>query len=275
MTLLTISFAISILIQLVLPIGLGVLIMRHYHTHWRPVLVGVLAYLVFQIVELPLFQTIGATDFYTTQIAPLPPVTGAILVGFVSAIIEQVIRTGGFWFVRNSIQSWGGGLTVTAGYAGIESVLIGFQFLLNLIAAISITSSGTQGLNLTPDEAANLQTQITSFWQLPWYLPLAAALQRVAVIMMQAALGMMVWLAISRKIWVWLGAGLAWQAAMNALTVILSASMPDLGNTVLYILIGVVNGAILIFLYQKTGAAQEVIPVPEKVRAKRKSDILK
>ena len=275
MALLTTSFVISILIQLVLPIVLVVLIRRRYRTHWRLIMVGILAYLIFQIVELPLFQAIGGTEFYTTQIATLPPVIGAILVGFVSAIIEQVIRTGGFWYVRNSVQTWGGGLTVTAGYAGIESVLIGFQFLLNLVFAISLLSTGTQGMNLTPEESATLQTQITSFWQLPWPLPLAAALQRMAVLMMQTALGVMVWLAISRKIWVWLGAALAWQTAMNTLTVILSASAPDLGNTALYLLIGLANGGILFFLYKKSGAEQEPLPALEPKKAGKKLDASK
>ena len=269
MAILTISFVISVLVQLVLPIALGVLIIRHYHTHWRLMAVGILAYLVFQVVELPLFQTIGATEFYTTQIAVLPPVTGAIIVGFVSALIELGIRTGSFWFVRNSVRTWGGGLTVTVGHAGIESALIGVQFLINLVFAI-ILSSGTQGMNLTPEESANLQNQISAFWQLPWYLPLAASLQRLAVLMMQFALGIMVWLAVSRRIWVMLGAAIAWQTAMNALTVILSASIPDLGNTAIYILIGVVNGAVLYLLYKRSGAADEEIPVPVKAGSNKK-----
>ncbi len=269
MTLLTISFGISILIQLALPIGLGVLIIRRFHTPWRLIAVGVLTNLVYQIGVSYLFQAIGGTEIYTTQIANLPPVTYAILIGFLSAIIEQAIRTGGFWFVRNTIQTWGSGLTVTAGYAGIESVLIGLQLLLTLIFALTF-SPGTQGSNLTPEEIASLQTQVTSFWQTPWSLPLVAGLQRMAVLMMQAALGMMVWLAISRKIWVWLGAALAWQTAMNALSVIPSASMSNLSVIALYILIGVVNGAILILLYKKTGAAEEEIPTLVPVKGSKK-----
>lgn len=256
---LTISFSISILIELVLPIALGVWIMRHYHTHWRLIAVGVLTYLVFMVIQLPLFQAISGTEFYINLIEPLPPVTGALIVGFASAIIEQAIRTGGFWYVRKSVQAWGGGLTVTAGHAGIESALIGIQFLINLIFAISLLS-GTQGMNLGEQEAADLQTQVDAFWKLAWYLPLAAALQRLAVLAMQFALGMMVWLAVSRRLWIWLGAAVLWQTAMNALTVILSASMPDLANTAGFVLIGVVNGVILFLLYKKVGAEGEEIP---------------
>ena len=270
MAILTISFIVSVLIQLVLPIALGILIIRRYHTHWRLIAVGMLAYLVFQVVELPLFQAIGGTEFYTTQVATLPPVTGAIIIGFLAAIIEQAVRTGSFWFVRQSVQTWGGGLTVTAGHAGVESALVGVQFLINLVFAI-ILSSGTQGMTLTPEESANLQNQVTAFWQLPWYLPVAAALQRLAVLMMQFALGIMVWLAVSRQMWAWLAAAIAWQTAMNTLTVILSASVPDFVNTAIYVLIGVVNGGILYFLYRKSGAAEEEIPPLAKVSSSKKT----
>jgi uncharacterized membrane protein YhfC len=269
MTPLTISFVVSILIQLVLPIGLGVLILRRYRTHWQLLAAGVMAYLVYQVLVSTIFQAIGETAFYTTQILPLAPVTGAILIGFVSAIIEQLIRAGSFWFVRNSVRTWGGGLTVSVGYAGIESALIGFQLLLTLIFALTYTP-GAQGTSLTPEETASLQSQVAAFWQLPWYLPLAAGLQRMAVLVMQSTLGLMIWLVVSRRMWVWLGAALAWQTAMNAISAILSASMPDWATVVLYVLIGVVNGAILILLYRKTGAAQEELPpqAPAKVSKK-------
>lgn len=268
MTILTISFVVSILIQLVLPIVLGILIIRRYHTHWRLITVGMLAFLVFEVAELSLFQALGETEFYTTQIATLPPVTGAIFIGFLSAVIEQGIRMGSFWFVRNSVQTWGGGLTVTAGHAGIGSALIGVQFLINLVFAL-ILSSGTQGTTLTPEETANIQNQVSAFWQLPWHLPLAVGLQRLAVLIMQFAIGTMVWLVVSRRIWAWLGAAIAWQSAMNALVIILSASMPDFGNTAIYVLIGVVNGAILVLLYRKSGAAEDEIPALESPKVNK------
>jgi len=245
------SFVLSILIQVGLPIFIAWLLVRRYQTEWRLVAVGVMSYLVFQVVQAPLFQTLSTSDFYQSQIATLPPVALALAVGFLTALLEQGIRTGGFWIVRKSIARVEQGLTVTAGHAGVESLLIGFQFLINFIFAISITSQGIQALNLSETEAAQLQTQINAFWALPWYLPLAAMLQRLALLALQFALGLMVWLAVSRRLWLWLAVSVLWYTANSAVATVLSSSMPDLVNTAIFLLVGLVNAGIVYLLVRK------------------------
>jgi uncharacterized membrane protein YhfC len=247
------SFVVSILLQLVLPLALAFYVVRHYHTEWRLVSVGVLAYLAYQVLQAPLFEALSGTEFYASLTQSLPQLTAAVLVGFVSAVVEQALVIGGFWFVRKSIADWKNGLTVTAGHAAVESALIGVQFLINFVFAISITSTGVQALpNITPEEATALQQQITSFWALPWYLPLSAGLQRVALLLMQFALGIMIWLAVSRKAWVWVATAILWETAINGVVIAISVNMPDLLNTGLYIVIGAVNAGIVYLLYRKS-----------------------
>ena len=248
---LVVSFILSILLQAILPIIIALFLVRRYKTEWRLVAVGVLAYLAYQIAQAPLFQFISGTEYYQSQIAPLPPVYLALLVGFITAILEQAIRTGSFWFVRKNIEESGRGLTVTAGHGGVESVLIGVQFLINFIFAVSITTSGIQAMNLPAEESVQLQAQINAFWTLPWFLPLIAALQRVSLLAMQFALGTMVWLAVSRRAWIWLATSVVWHTAMNTVVVILSASMPDLLNSALFVGLGLINTGIVFFLVNK------------------------
>ncbi len=264
---LVVSFILSILIQAVLPIFIAIYLIRRYHTEWRLVAVGVLAYLVFQVAQAPIFQWISGTEFYQGQIAPLPPVSLALTVGLLTAILEQAARTGSFWFVRKNIVSAGEGLTVTAGHGGVESLLIGIQFLINFIFAVSITTSGIQAMDLTPEEAAQLQAQINAFWKLDWYLPLVAALQRLSLLALQFALGTMVWLAVSRRAWVWLATSLVWHVAMNTVVVILAAGMPDLLNSSLFILMGLVNVGVVWLLVRKANESQaETMPVQSVVK---------
>lgn len=253
---LVVSFILSILLQAVLPIFIAIFLIRRYHTEWRLVAVGVMAYLVFQVAQAPIFQFISSTEFYQSQIAPLPAVSLALTVGILTAILEQAARTGSFWFVHKKIAAAGEGLTVTAGHGGIESVLIGVQFLINFIFAVSITTSGIQAMDLSAEEATQLQAQINAFWNLEWYLPLVAALQRLSLLALQFALGTMVWLAVSRRAWVWLVTSLVWHVAMNTVVVILSAGMPDLLNSSLFILIGLVNAGVVWLLVRKANEDQ-------------------
>lgn len=252
------SFVVSILIQVGLPVLMAWFLVRRCQSEWRLVAVGVMAYLVFQVVQAPLFQWLSESEFYKSQLATLPTVSLALVAGLLTALLEQSIRAGSFWFVRKGISRVEQGLTVTTGHGGAESLLIGVQFLINFIFAVSITSSGIQALNLPETEAAQLQAQITSFWALPWYLPLAAALQRLALFGLQFALGLMVWLAVSRRAWLWLAVSVLWYTANNAVVTILSASMPDALNTTLFALVGLLNAGIAYFLIKKSRQTQEM-----------------
>ena len=254
------SFTLSILIQAALPIFITYLFVRHYKTEWRLAMIGLLAYLIYQVVQAPIFEGLSGTEFYQNQLAALPSVHLALIVGLLSAVLEQGIRLGSFWYARKSLEGVGHGLTISAGHGGSESVLIGIQFLINFAFAISITTSGVQSLNLSEAEAAQLQSQVTAFWALPWYLPLAAALQRLAVLALQFALGTMVWLAVSRRAWIWLAASVLWHTALNALLVVLSASMPDLANTGVFALVGLVNLGVTYWLVKKADALPVVMP---------------
>jgi uncharacterized membrane protein YhfC len=249
---LSISFVVSILIQLALPLGAAYWIIRRYKTGWKLCGAGVLAYLIYQAAQPVLFQMIGETDFYANQIAPLAPVPLTLVVTFLSALLEEAARTGVFWYMRKNVQEQGQALTVAAGHAGAEGLLIGLMFLIDFIMVISLTSSGVAVLNLPAEEAAVLQHQIGSYWVQPWFLPLAAGLQHIVGLTVQFALGVMVWQAVKRQAWVWLAAAVLWHTAMSATSRTLSYNDPDWSSTGIFILMGLVNGALLYLLLRKT-----------------------
>jgi uncharacterized membrane protein YhfC len=251
---LSISFVLSILIQVVLPIFLGFYIIRRYQTSWRLFAIGALALIVFQLVQGPALGALGETDFYRSM-ASIQPVVLAITLSLITAILEVAARFGAFWYTRKTSDQWGGALTVAFGHGGAESLLIGLQFLINFIFALQITTNGVSSLNLSAQETVDLQAQIDAFWNLAWYLPLAAALQRMAALAIQVALGVMVWMAVTRRAWVWLVAAVLWQTAMGVLSLVLATTLPDLANSVLFLFMLVVNAGIVIFLARKLPSA--------------------
>lgn len=255
---LTAGFILSILIQLALPLLIGFFIIRRYNTGWRLFVVGALAYLVYMIILTPLFQGIAATDFYTTQIETLPPLLVTLVLGLASAVLEIAARIGSLYYLRRTISQWWQGLTVAAGHAGVESIIMGMQTLINLIAAVSITNSGMEALKLTQEEATQLSSDIASFWALPWYIPLEAALQRLALLALSLVAGMLVWLAFTRKAWGWIAVALIWQAATYVLVGALGQSMPDLGTSAVFAGLLALNGGILYFLYRRLHRPEEI-----------------
>ncbi len=261
---LTVSFVISILIQVGLPIALGFIIIRRYNVEWKVLGIGVLAFMLAQVIQSPIYQAITDTEQYRSILTAWPSTLVIILFAFLAALIENVIRFGSFWFLKQRVKAWGAGLALGAGHGGIEMLLVGFQFLLNFIFAISVSTQGTGSLEITPEEAAALNNQINAFWALPWYLPLSSALQRLSAFSLQMALSVMMWVAFSRRKWIFLAAALLWHTALNAVAGTISYAMPDAGNSLLLVGVMLVNLVIIYLLYLK---AKETGPMdaPEPV----------
>jgi len=207
-------------------------------------------------------QLVEGNDFYVNQIAGLPIVWIFLIEGIILSVVEQAIRAGGYWYARSRVREWGQGLTVAAGQAAIGLLLIGLQLLLFFVSWTVLGSTRGEGLNLSADELANLLSQLDGFLALPWYFPLLVALQGFVIFMLQLGLGMMVWQAVNQKAWVWLGAALLWETAMNTLFKVLSQRDPDLISTGIFALTALVHAWFLYVLYQKTG--QPTLALAEK-----------
>ena len=188
----------------------------------------------------------------SSQIESLPQFTVVLLMGGLSAVMEQGLSLGGFWFVRRSIAEWKDGLSVTAGHAGAGSLVIGLLQLVNFAFVVSTTASGTQSLSgLSAQDALDLQKYLDFYWAQPWHLPLAGALQSLTLMMLQIALGMMVWLAFTRSSWVWVGAAVLWQTAVNGVILAVSTQLLVVFSGVVYVVIFLINAGIFYFLYRK------------------------
>ena len=246
------SFVFSILLQLVLPILICFYLVRRYHTDWHLCLVGGISYLCFWVAQPVVIQLVEGNDFYTTQIAGLSNVWIFLFEGVVLALVEQAIRTGSFWYVRKRVGEWSQGLTVSAGQATLGLLLIGLQLLLFFVSWSTLTGTRGEGLNLNAEEMANLMTQLQDFWALSWYFPLLVALQSLIILMLQFALGMMVWQAVTQKAWAWLGAAVLWETAINTLFKVLALRDPDLFNTSIFVLTAVAHAGFLYLLNRKT-----------------------
>lgn len=265
---LTVGFVISILVQVALPIALGYYLIRRYGSEWKIFGVGALAYLLAQVVQSPVFQTVAGTDFYKTILTDWSPTIVIILFSLVSSLLENAARFGGFWLIRERAKAWGSSLVMGAGHGGVESLLVGFQFLVNFIFAISITTSGTGSLQISPEEAAALGRQVEAFWALPWYLPLASALQRLSALSLQLVLSVMMWIAVSRRMWIYAVAAVLWHAALSGVAAAISYAMPNMWNSLLLVGVLLVNSALIVLLYRKakeTGPMEAPIST-EKVR---------
>jgi uncharacterized membrane protein YhfC len=249
---LSISFIVSIALQLLLPVVFCFLLIRKFRTEWRLAMMGGISYLLYWVALPSLYQLAEGTDFYASQIAGLPIIWVLLFGALISSVVEQAIRAGIYWLSRERMRTWGQGLTATAGQAALGMLLIGLQLLMVYVLWNTLTSSRGEGLNLSAEELANLPAQINEFWAQSWIFPLQVALQSFVILMLQFSLGMMVWQAVNHKAWIWLGAAVVWSLALNTVFKVLAQSDLDLFSLFIFLLTAAAHAGFLYWLNRKT-----------------------
>ncbi|MDR3573383.1 MAG: YhfC family glutamic-type intramembrane protease [Anaerolineaceae bacterium] len=248
----TASYIFAILFEIVYPILVGTLIIRRYKTGWKLFGVGILTFLGSQIVHVLLLS--GLTEFIRRGIFPSPALEMmpyAIVVGLLAGLCEETARFTGYKILKERGNSWGAALTLGSGHGGIESMLIGLVSLANFALFIFIQQSNRSILGITP-------AQVSSYLNIPWTIPLAAAVERLTSLVMQLTLSVMVWIAVSRRAWVWFGGAILWHALVDGSVILLQ----NFGLTV-WTIEGILTGVMLINfagLYIMSLLTKQILP---------------
>lgn len=218
---LILSFLLAVVIEIAFPIFLAFWITRRFKTD--PLLIGVGAgmFILSQIFHLPLVA--GLTLAYQKGGIQFPPgvagrVLNALLLGFLAGVFEEPARWLGFKLLKSKADSWEAAIALGTGHGGIESVaLVGFSVLASLGVMLLIRYAGISVPGIT-------ETQVAQFWDTPWHLPLAGAVERLMAILLHISLSTLVWLSIRRHSLGWLLAAIAWHTVIDFGVVFASSS---------------------------------------------------
>lgn len=218
-----VSFGIAVLFELALVIGLVILIRRRYAPPMRLFFVGMLTFLGSQAVHIPLLS--GITELYKTGVLAQPsaaaaPWVNAITLGLAAGLCEELARLVGFKTTRRLSNSWGAALLMGAGHGGIEVILVALTVLSQLVVMLLAGPSGTNLPGLSAEQIGMVKDLWTS---MPWHLPLAGAVERLTALLLHVTLSVMVWIAVTRRAWLWLAGAILYHALVDGVTVRLAA----------------------------------------------------
>jgi|GEM_PF-31390 len=190
---------------IVLPFMLGWLLKKKLGVTWKPFLAGVATFIVSQIIHIPLlhlFSTVlsraGQTaEFIQKSIVSI--ILYALAIGLMAGLCEELTRyfTYRKWYRKGT---WKDAVMLGAGHGGIECVLlVGFIVLLTLIRMLAIRDGDISGLPVAGSEGSALQEQATLFFNIPWWEPFIALLERAFAISIQIALSLMVMTGVRKR----------------------------------------------------------------------------
>jgi uncharacterized membrane protein YhfC len=273
MDILFITHFLNGFLMIAMPIGLGIYLTHRFHLGWRIWLIGAAGFLLSQVGHIPFNW--GVNQIFVKGLLPLPSGIGlvvfnALFGGLSAGLWEELTRYSVFRWWAKDARSWGKGLLAGAGHGGAEAIVLGGLVMVNFFALAAYRYKDMSTV-VSPDQLAQAQQQITSFWSIPWPMSLLGAVERLFTIPCQIALAVLVLQAFTRKKFYWVGLAVLYHAILDASTVYLS-SLWNAYSWGVYAIEGVIGifaliSIAIIFLLRDRAVPQSDLTGPEMAPA--------
>ena len=221
-----ISYVISLLIMIGLPVLLAFIVTRYFKVSWWVVLVGVLTFLLSQAVHYP--AVIGINALFNNGVIPVPsekwvPLVNGVIGGLLAGICEETARWVGFKVLRQKAERFGSAFALGVGHGGIESIILAVLGTgATLFTVLFYNAGGEVAKGISTDQVQYMLFQIEQFWTTPWVNGLLPGVERIIAISLQIFLSTLVWKAVVDRSFVWFLLAVIYHAVVDALAVYLA-----------------------------------------------------
>ncbi|HCS39842.1 MAG TPA: hypothetical protein DIW44_09710 [Anaerolineaceae bacterium] len=228
-----ISYAVTILLMIGVPIALTVIVVRRFKVSWWVILTGVVTFLVSQVIHYPVLQLVS--KLFNDGTLPVPatqwiPLFNAVILGFLAALFEETARYFGFLIMKKKTKRIESAVGLGIGHGGIESIgfavwpffplfggaLINFFYILFYNAGAQIT----KGVSM--DQVQYTASQIAQFWTNPWHLGFLPGVERLIAISTQIFLSVLIWKAVRSKNFGWFALAFFYHMLVDGIGVFLT-----------------------------------------------------
>lgn len=229
---LLLTYLLSILVMIGLPIFLAIFFVKRYRVSWLVVLAGVATFAVAAVLNS--FVRSKVFDLFNAGTLPMPsqqwtPVVVALIVGLGTGFFEESMRWIGFTVLGRKRKKFGSALALGAGHGGIESILIAsFPYwpiygglILTMITVLFYNAGGQIAKGVSSDQVSYMLSQIQGFWSSPWHLGLLPGVERIIAMSTQILLSIMVWKSVADRSFVWFLVAILYHTIVDALAVFL------------------------------------------------------
>lgn len=195
-----IGMIFSLILSIGLPIVLLILVKIKLKAKLTSFIIGSATFIVFALMLEPILHSVVLT-------ATGPLLTGNIILyglygGLAAALFEETGRLIAMKFFMKESLNRQNSLMYGIGHGGIEAILlVGMTYISNLMTAFMINSGALQA-SLELVDAELQQTtfeQIKVLWELPSWQFYMAGIERLIAVLLQIALSVLVYKAVSKK----------------------------------------------------------------------------
>ncbi|MGD9091381.1 MAG: YhfC family glutamic-type intramembrane protease [Anaerolineales bacterium] len=237
--------SLQICIQLLFPVILGFLLVKRLALPARIFFVGILFFLVSQVMELPIVAGFLIFDLGLEN----NPLARSLLAGLTAGVFEESARYLGFRFnhTMRANRTWSAALLYGAGHGGAESILLGLG-----VVAITIVAM------IAPEQ---LPAELVGGGEAVWYAYLLGGLERIFAITLHISLAVLVLQVFLQDSIIYLFLAMTYHALVNFIAVGIHAIYENLllteGVVLVFALISL--GIIWYFRDTKPGPSSEPV----------------
>ena len=223
------TYTVSILLMLLLPVALAILLRRRCRAPWLLFIAGALTFAGSQAVHLPLnhwLSEIGVLPASGTLAGPHLWQT-ALLLGLSAGLCEELARAAGYALLRR-FRRYSDGLMLALGHGGLEAMLFGGVLTAATLSSLwSLRGTDLQTLQLSAEQFAALSGQMEVFTRSPWFA-VVPLLERVIALGAHGVCSLLVLQAFRRRGVGYVVAAIGYHAAFDALAVFLAQQTDSL-----------------------------------------------
>ena len=219
---------LNTLLMVGIPCLLAVILIRRGNDGFRPIGIGVAAFVLSQVGHIPfnqfvLLPALEGWGIGQTQSGWKLLVMG-IAVGFSAGIFEETARYLSFRFWLNKEPNTLLPIKYGVGHGGIEAFLLGILTLYALIQVLTLGGEGSLD-SFSSEQADLIRAQILAYWDVPWQHLLLGAWERVSAMIFHVGASLMVYKSVRKKKPSWLAIAVLGHTMLNAFAVISSQKM--------------------------------------------------
>lgn len=237
------TYTLSILLMLLLPILLAVQLRRKFHIYWILFVAGTLTFIGSQVVHLPLNRWLVTVGLLPESLLGSQEFLWrtALILGLSAGLCEELARAAGYAVLKWA-RRFEDGLMLGIGHGGIESMLFGGVLTAaTLSALLNLQGVDLETLNLGAAQLETLTLQRQLFNSSPLYA-LMPLIERMLAISAQVTLSVIVLQAFSRRKPALILAAILYHALIDAAAVYVAATSDQVWLTLLVFALLLVPG---------------------------------
>ncbi|MGB2964723.1 MAG: YhfC family glutamic-type intramembrane protease [Anaerolineales bacterium] len=214
---------INALLMVGIPCSLVLILVRCGEDGFKPIGIGIVAFLISQAAHIPfnyfLLTPALKSGGIWTSVPGWRLLALGVALGLSAGVFEEITRYVAFrfWLTKNPNQLLP--VKFGIGHGGIEAFLLGILAFYALIQVLVLGGEGAL-VSFSPDQTALIQSQIDTYWNIPWHHSLLGAWERVAAMVFHLGASLMVYKSIRQKKIIWLMIAIGGHALLDAFAVV-------------------------------------------------------